>query len=635
MKVVLALVPVWDSLTPPLALAFLKSSLTQAGYDCRCLDFSIQFRPKMVSALGDVPAEQYIAAHPELYKSWAKQICDEKPDIVGFSLLVSNTSNTALVAKEVKNLLPNVTIVSGGPSLTRENQDAIERAYKFSDFIIEGEGENLLVDFVKCIESKGDIHKVKQVWLQKPDGTVYYTGPGLQQNINNIPLPEFTDFDINAYQYPGRLPILFSRGCILNCNYCENKWNHLTQRTRTGKSVFEELKRNVNQYGINGYMFNDDSLISHVTFKQLNDYCDLVLAEGLVLPWRVYGTRVEKMLTQPYVNKLRRSGMEHVSLGVESFSTDVQHAMGKSSRYDDADKTCRLFADEGIKTESWIIYGYPTETDADFWETLNWFIKNPNVLSHVTANTFGPNAKYLHDRPGVVNYNSTFQWDWTSGTNTIEKRKERFLLLIDVLETIRKSRKGNFTYMFGDPLYVKYFSTWTQKDKSFLLTAWDELQGIQYAPKGFKKVLRLLGIEKDKKSTRINAKEGFYELAKSTEEKELVIDGTASELRERLFEKIKNHLQTANGRSEKELQQKLEDYENKIHRIVKITIDYVPDDVIYASTFLQPLPRLLTELDNDRPEEISERIIQLVTANSKTIVRNAPETAKTPNTNVS
>ncbi|MCX6198752.1 MAG: radical SAM protein [Bacteroidetes bacterium] len=607
MKVVLALAPVWDSQTPPLALAFLKSSLAQAGYDCTCIDFSIQFRPMMVSALGDVPAEEYIASHPELYKNWAKQIADQKPDIVGFSLLVSNTKNTALVAKEVKNLLPNVVIVSGGPSLTRENQDNIEQVYKFSDYIIEGEGENLLVDFVKCIEEKGDIHKVKQVWLQKPDGSVYYTGAGMQQNINTIPLPDFTDFDVHAYPCNGRLPILFSRGCILNCNYCENKWNHLTQRTRHGRLVFEELKRNVKQYSITEYMFNDDSLISHVTFKQLEEYCDLTIAEDLVMPWSVYGTRVEKMLTQPYVDKLRRSGMSRVSLGVESFSTDVQHAMGKSSRYDDADKTCRLFGDAGIKTESWIIYGYPTETDKNFEETLNWFIQNPNVLSHVTANTFGPNAKYLHDRPGMIKYLGNKQWNWASEASTLQKRKERFLLLIDVLETTRKARKGNFSYHFGDPLYVKYFTTWTKQDKEFLLDCWAELEGTTVPPTGFKKVLHLLGIEK--KNTRYSK---YKSMVHHNDTLELEITGTADELREKLLEKIKNHLQKANGRSVEEQEQLAQTYIIKVEEIATLTSPTVTGDIVYAMALRGSLAGMLAELDSCSAEELSGRIIEQI-----------------------
>lgn len=605
MKIVLALVPVWDSITPPLSLAFLKSSLNEAGYDCRCIDFSAQFRPMMVSVMGDLPAQESIAKQPKLYENWARQIYDEKPDVVGFSLLMSNLNNTALVAIELKKMLPDVVIVSGGPSLTRQNQDTIEQAYKFSDYIIEGEGENLMVDFVKCIENKDDIHKVKQVWLENPDGTVYYTGSGIQQNIDTIPLPDFSDFNLTDYKSPERLPMLFSRGCILNCNYCENKWNHLTQRTRSGRLVFEELKRNVNQYHIKEYMFNDDSLISRITYKELETYCDLVISEGLEMPWSVYGTRVEKMLNQPYVNKLKRTGMDFVTLGVESFSTEVQHAMGKSSRYDDADKTCRLFADEGIKTAAWIIYGYPTETDEDFKKTLNWFIQNPDVLSHATVNSFGLNAKYMFDRPNVAQYFSNKQWDWASKESTIEKRKARFLLLIDVLETIRKSRKGAFSFHFGDPLYVKYFTKWGRNEKSFLFDRWAELEEGVTKPKGLAKLMHVLGFTK---ANSVQAIDGFYTAEKT--EGILRIRNTSEELREQLYEKIKVHLINSNGRSPEEQNNKLTDYKIKLQNVISLTSPTVPENVFFAISLKGSIEKMLSDLDSISPDELSDRVIK-------------------------
>ena len=476
MKIVLALAPVWDSVTPPLTLAYMKSSISEAGYACKAIDLSTQFRSLMVSALGDLAAEDYIENHPELYQNWAEQICKENPDVVGFTILISNIKNTAIVAKEIKRRNPEILIVSGGPSLTLGDKHHIEHAYTFSDHIIEGEGEKAFVDFLKGYEQGEDLKKLKQLWIKEPDNSIYYTGTAPLQDIDSIPLPDFNDFDRKSYIFPDRLPILFSRGCILNCNYCTNKWNHLTQRSRSGQLVFEELKRNVLEYGIKEYMFNDDSLISYKTFNELEKFCDLAISEDLILPWSVYGTRIERKLTEDYIRKLRRSGMMQVSLGVESFSTRVQKEMGKSSKEDDCDRVCRMFADQGIKTETWIIYGYPTETDEDFEVTLNWFKNNPNVLSHATINAFGPNQKYFEDRPNVVHYYPPYKlWHWKGLESTVEKRKERFLKLIEVVEEIRLSHKG-FSYFMGDPLYVKYFNSWNEQDKRFLFDSWAKLE---------------------------------------------------------------------------------------------------------------------------------------------------------------
>jgi len=604
MKIVLSLVPVWESITPPLSLAFLKSSLQQAGYTCKCLDFSIQFRPIMVSALGDQGAEEYIASHPKLYKDWAKQICAEQPDVVGFSILGSNIKNAILVAQEVRKILPGVMIVSGGPSLTRENMGCIQDTFTFSDYVIEGEGEAALVDFVKCFEQGGDFSKLKQLWLKDEQGNLTYTGHAPLQNIDTITFPDFTDYNRSLYPCPKKLPLLFSRGCILNCNYCENKWNHLTQRSRSGRNVFDELKHNVHKYGIKEYMFNDDSLISSKTLRQLDEYCDLVIAEGLVMPWSVYGTRVERLITQPFLNKLRRSGMERVSLGVESFSSRVQKEMGKSSRYDDADKMCRMFANEGIKTESWIIYGYPTETDADFEETLQWFVKNPNILSHVTANSFGPNAKYMHDRPGVVTYRSGILGDWDGLESTLQKRKQRFLALIEVLESIRIARKGEFTYYFGDPLYVKYFKSWTIADKSYLLKEWERIENpLKYIKKPeqkpFNRFLKMIGINPQHPKTNVP----------EPKKKEHLEIGELNEMKMRLFENMEAYLKRSNFSAE-EIAERVDYCKNVFENIKPHLNENVTEEVMYAMALRADVNSLIEGFTTHAPEYLAQRTVE-------------------------
>ena len=63
-----------------------------------------------------------------------------------------------------------------------------------------------------------------------------YAGAGDERASNHIPFPDFTDFRLADYPFKVRLPPLFSRGCVLNCTFCTNKWNHLNQRTRRGEN---------------------------------------------------------------------------------------------------------------------------------------------------------------------------------------------------------------------------------------------------------------------------------------------------------------------------------------------------------------------------------------------------------------
>ncbi len=613
MKVTLALAPVWQSVTPHLALAFLKGSLQHAGYECTTIDFSIQFRPFMVSVMGDKGAEDYIASHPRLYQGWARQIADTKPEIVGFSILGSNLTNSGLIAREVRRLLPGVTIVAGGPSMTRENLGAIQEVLTFADYVIEGEGEQALVQFAQCYEQHGDFAKLKQLWMNDAGGKAIYTGHTALQNIDAIPYPDFTDFDRSAFPNPRKLPMLFSRGCILNCNYCENKWNHLTQRSRSGRNVFEELKHIVKKYDINEYMFNDDSLISSKTMRQLDEYADLVLAEGLAMPWNVYGTRVERLLSQEFINKLARSGLNRLALGIESFSSRVQKEMGKSSRYDDADKMVRLLSGEGVATETWIIYGYPTETDADFDETLQWFVQNPNLLKHVTGNAFGPNAKYLTDRPGIATYYDSRPGLWYSAESTLAKRKERFLAIMDVMEQTRRSRR-DFTFHFGDPLYVKYFTSWTARDKKFLLDSWERIED----PAGYKarhssiftKVLDAFG-RKDKKTELLQAAviPSFAEKKDSDEKKVLQI-GDLATMKSDLYARIQAHLAQQQDLTPDQRQQRLRDYITTIENIKVHLMDNMTEEMFFALSCHGELELMLRDLDTHAPEYLAQQTLE-------------------------
>jgi radical SAM superfamily enzyme YgiQ (UPF0313 family) len=473
MKVALALVPVFDTRTPPLGLAYLKSSLTRAGHDCRCVDFTTEYRSVMVSAMGDRLADEDIAGRPELCDKWAAEVCRDRPEVVGFSVFDSNVNAVTLVAARVRDLLPEALIVCGGPSLVSQIRINIERCLRFCDCVIEGEGETALVELVDAYAAGEPLSNVRQVWVLNDLGVPVYSGPGPQQPIDDIPFPDFTDFRREAYPFPDRLPILFSRGCIINCSFCTNKYNHLTQRTRRGENVFSELMRDVEKYGISEFIMNDDSLISRVTFDELEHFADRLIESGHQLTWSVYGTRVDKLLTHEYVQKLGRSGLNEVHLGVESFSSGIQRDMCKTSNYELTDRVIRMFVDAGVSVGIWIIYGYPVEEEQEFAVLLRWLRENPNLLSHITANCFSPNHKYMNDRPGIVeDLNWNTPWSWHSAKVDLETRVSRFLQLADALEAARVASSRGFHYVIGDPYYTRYLDSWNDEIRKELETSW-------------------------------------------------------------------------------------------------------------------------------------------------------------------
>lgn len=475
MSVVLSFLPVWNAYTPPLSLGYLHAALLNEGISVKSFDFSVLFKPVMISAAGDDAGEEAILKSGLLH-GWVKEIMNHSPRVVGFSCVDSNFRVTSEACRLIKQIDPSVTIVLGGARFVAEQMFNIEPGLKVADFVIQNEGEEVLPDFVRTVMSGQSPVGMKGVWFRDENGEPKYGG-NIEKGFLNLKLfPNFDDFPLDLYPSNRRIPMTFSRGCILNCNFCTNKFNDKTQRSRTADNVFEELRLNSKRYNINEYMFNDDSLISAVTLKEIEKYCELVTAEGLIYPWSVYGTRVERLLTPAYVKKLAQSGLNEIALGVESFSSLVQRDMGKSSDLELADKCVKMFVDAGVRTRTWLIYGYPNESDEEFEMTYQWLNLYGAMLKSIWVNPFYANDRYRKYRPGVVNYFKEVHWGWESQDSTLDKRKERFLRLIELAQDLTTRPGSKLDFSIGDPFSVKYFTKWDQQERNYLLQRWEEIE---------------------------------------------------------------------------------------------------------------------------------------------------------------
>jgi radical SAM superfamily enzyme YgiQ (UPF0313 family) len=223
--------------------------------------------------------------------------------------------------------------------------------------------------------------------------------------------------------------------------------------------------------------------MSRVSLKEIETYCDMVISAGLTIPWSVYASRIEPLLTPSCVAKLRKAGLYQIVLGVESFSSAVQKDMGKSANHELTDRVIRMFVDVGVATRIFLIYGYPTETDEDFEITCCWLEENGHLLSSIWVNSFILNDVYQAARPNRAHFESPNPWveggrpwAWSSEHSTLENRKERFFRLLEIGQRMRL-RNPATTYSIGDPYMVKYFTEWSPSDLQYLQERWAKLEG--------------------------------------------------------------------------------------------------------------------------------------------------------------
>ena len=140
-----------------------------------------------------------------------RDIVEYEPDNIFFSVYIWNVEMVFKITKELKKILPNKRIILGGPEVSYNPNEILEKNIEI-DGILIGEGENVLLNFLTK-----DIKDVKGVYYRE-DNKIKFNGfEPLIENLDIIPFPyddeELEDVHKIVYYES-------SRGCPFNCSYC-------------------------------------------------------------------------------------------------------------------------------------------------------------------------------------------------------------------------------------------------------------------------------------------------------------------------------------------------------------------------------------------------------------------------------
>jgi hypothetical protein len=173
----------------------------------------------------------------------ANQIIQQAPDLLALSVYVWNETHQFQLAQQVKQALPNITVVMGGPQLTAHKNPNFFEQYPFVDFVCYGDGERafqLLIDrlsghvprdvgLVNMVENLQPGH---QVWpfemLQDPEylSTSVYTIQK-QDVIDSVDQLVARGVPRNKLVFATE----FARGCMYKCSFCDWSQN-LTKKVK-------------------------------------------------------------------------------------------------------------------------------------------------------------------------------------------------------------------------------------------------------------------------------------------------------------------------------------------------------------------------------------------------------------------
>lgn len=140
-----------------------------------------------------------------------------QPDVVGFSCYIWNIEETVTVIGMLRKIMPELTIVLGGPEVSYDTGYWMERLTDV-DFIVMGEGEETFRHLLTELRGDRAFYSVFGAAYRK-DGKVVINPPRPKLKLDDIPSPHRFPEDIPTL--PNRV-VYFetSRGCPFSCQFC-------------------------------------------------------------------------------------------------------------------------------------------------------------------------------------------------------------------------------------------------------------------------------------------------------------------------------------------------------------------------------------------------------------------------------
>jgi len=289
---------------------------------------------------------------------------ERAPRLVGFGTYQRNISQVRAVARMVKGVVPEASVVLGGPQATFLPDAAIAHMREV-DHVSRGEGELAITAIVEAIEGGTEQLPIPGVTSRTREGEVL-TGPSPAppSDLDCYPSPWLTGVLDPAETDESIL--LTSRGCAHKCCFCLTP-SAFGRRVRSHSvdRVLEDIAW-VSRAGTGRLWFGDPNF--SFSRKRVVAILEGIIRRGLKVSMWVE-TRAD-LLNADLVHLMRRAGVRSVALGLESASPNVYPGLGKGLAPEKIAWAVRTAFAAGLDVELFSQYALPGETLGDALQTL-------------------------------------------------------------------------------------------------------------------------------------------------------------------------------------------------------------------------------------------------------------------------
>ena len=294
------------------------------------------------------------------------------PKIIGISVLTINSKRAFQLAKNIKEIDSNITIVLGGVHPTVLPEECLKEGV---DVIVRGEGEVTLSELYDAIANDIPISKIKGISYR--EGTRIIHNPDRELTpLDDIPLFPYDLFEKNLNKYRDFGTIITSRGCPYNCIFCSQRAiSGGKYRFVPSERIIEELNILINKYHQKNILFMDDNL--SVNKKRLIDLCNAIIDNGFHKKAGFIAQLRGDSVDYELLRKMKKANFVLLSFGSETTSERLMKIIDKQETPEDNMRAIRMAHELGFKTSTTFIFGIPTETRAERLKTIRDASKLP------------------------------------------------------------------------------------------------------------------------------------------------------------------------------------------------------------------------------------------------------------------
>ncbi|MGE5499989.1 MAG: B12-binding domain-containing radical SAM protein [Syntrophothermus sp.] len=310
------------------------------------------------------------------FDSLLKRLHEIRPGYTGIYVNLMTKLNVIKIIKQIKEdqELKNTIIILGGPDVRYNAAGYLKSG---AHYLVMGEGEETLFDLITSIELKdqGGPGEVGGIAYLDAHGNVVLTPERTKlANLNELPAPARNKIDMCAYlntwkKYHGINAVSVStmRGCPYTCKWCSRAVYGQSYRRRAPAKVADELELINREYKPDTVWFVDD--VFTISHKWLEEFTEELQRRKIIVSYECI-TRADR-LNETVIAMLKKSGCFRVWIGSESGSQRIIDLMDRRVNVMQVRNMIKLAKQYEIEAGTFIMLGYPGETEKDIEQTID------------------------------------------------------------------------------------------------------------------------------------------------------------------------------------------------------------------------------------------------------------------------